>query len=259
MIGAQPIAGDDAPEIVLNQNARVFFPGATLGSPIELLVDGARHRFRMIGVVQEFGPAAAYVSQAVMGSLLPGSNGFLVAFQAGAGRTGAELQAACETALRSLGARVSQGLPEEEFSTALGEHTRMLIIALLLMAVVMGCVGLVGLAASMSASIVERTRETGVLRAIGAGPGKIAAILVSEAEVTAFLSLIIAFVLSLPLTRVLGVIFGQMSFRLPVDFVISATGLGVWIAGCLLGAGLSSLGTVRTTIALPLPRALAWE
>jgi putative ABC transport system permease protein len=250
------------PPLLLNQNARALFASASVGKPIELSIGGSRRRFALAGVVREFAPAAAYLREGDMAPLMGGSNAFLIAYAPASARpagSGAGIGRACEEALRKVGATISLGLPEEEFSTALGEHTQILIFALLMMAVLMGLVGLLGLSASLGATVLERTRETGVLRSIGAGRREISALIVLEAELTAALSLGIALALSFPLSYALGRILGQLSFRLPLDFVVSLPGLAIWMAACLIGAGLSCAGAVRSTLALPLPRALAWE
>ena len=256
LIKGKALEQGEAGGVLLNQNAMAFFPKASVGDLLELSFGHGSRQFRLVGVVREFAPPAAYIRQDEMAGFFPGSNAFLI--KAG-GKYNAAMYLAAESAVKSVGGVINMGLPEEEYSTAIGEHAQILISALLLMAVLMGVVGLLGLAASLGATILERTRETGVLRSIGAGSRDISLLILLEAELTVAISLGIAIVLALPLSTVLGRVLGQLAFRLPLDFVLSGTGLAIWILGALTGACLSCAGIISRTLGLPLPRALAWE
>ncbi len=252
-------AAGDAPAILLNQNALALIPGKRPGDEVVLIISGASRPFRLAGVVREFAPASAYVREADMAPLLKGSNAFIVAYDPAYPGARTEISRACEQAVRSVGGTVAMGLPEDEYSTAIGEHAEVLISALLLMSILMGLTGLLGLSASLGASVLERTRETGVLRGIGAGGRAIASIIILEAELTAVFSMGISVILSFPLSWALGKVFGQLAFRLPLDFIVSGPGLVYWIALSLIGAGLSCAGIAARTLRRPLPEALAWE
>ncbi len=83
-----------------------------------------------------------------------------------------------------------------------------IITLLATMAVVIALVGSIALSGVLSLSVIERTREIGVMRAIGASSGSIAGIFIGEGLLLGLLSWVIALPLSLPagqlMTQALG-------------------------------------------------------
>jgi putative ABC transport system permease protein len=69
-------------------------------------------------------------------------------------------------------------------------------------------IGAMGLASSLGLSVLERTRELGVLRAIGARHGQIAALVAGEGLVIALLAWLLALPVSVPMSIALGEAFG---------------------------------------------------
>ncbi len=76
-----------------------------------------------------------------------------------------------------------------------------IIVLLGIMAVLMAAVGSVGLSGVLSLSVLERRREIGVMRAIGASSGKIAWLFIGEGLMVGLLSWLLAVPLSLPLAN----------------------------------------------------------
>ena len=64
-------------------------------------------------------------------------------------------------------------------------------------------VGGLGLMGTMSINVLERTREIGVMRAIGASNGDIQSIVIIEGMVVGMISWIVAILLSFPITSIL--------------------------------------------------------
>jgi putative ABC transport system permease protein len=112
---------------------------------------------------------------------------------------------------------------------------------LLVLAVVMGTVGGIGLMGSLSISVVERTREIGVLRAIGAETPTIVGMFVMEGVLQGFLSWLLAVPLALltawPLARLLGLVMVETA----LDFAFSYTAVFAWLGITLLIGALASI------------------
>jgi putative ABC transport system permease protein len=110
------------------------------------------------------------------------------------------------------------------------DHLLMVAGFLLIMSQLIIVVGGLGLASTMSLSVLERTREIGVLRAIGASHTAILTMVQVEGLVIGVLSWVIAIPLSLPMSVILGRAFGKVMFPVPVSFVPEISGVGLWLA-----------------------------
>jgi putative ABC transport system permease protein len=83
----------------------------------------------------------------------------------------------------------------------------------------------------LSMSVIERTREFGVLRAVGATPGDISWLVTAEAVAMGLIGLVLAIPLSVGISLLLGRIVGLTAFQIPLPLSFSGGGL----ISCLLG------------------------
>jgi putative ABC transport system permease protein len=136
-------------------------------------------------------------------------------------------------------------------------QTNVFVYFMLGMAVLIAIVGGLGLMGTMSINVLERTREIGVMRAIGASSWTIQSIVIAEGVVIGLVSWIISIALAIPLTNVLTFGVGMAILTAPLPVVYSISGLFVWLFGTLLlaaiasalPAGRASRLTVRDTLA----------
>jgi putative ABC transport system permease protein len=119
-------------------------------------------------------------------------------------------------------------------------QTDVLIYNMLVMAGLIAVVGGLGLTSTMSLNVMERTREIGVMRAIGASDGDIQKIVIIEGLVIGLLSWALGVVFSIPITYVLDYGVGVSIFQSPLEAVFSWTGSLVWLLGISLLAVLAS-------------------
>jgi putative ABC transport system permease protein len=78
-----------------------------------------------------------------------------------------------------------------------------IVLLLAVMAIVIGVVGGIALSGALSLSVMERSREIGVMRAIGASSGKVSRLFIGEGLILGWLSWLLAVPLSIPLAQVL--------------------------------------------------------
>jgi putative ABC transport system permease protein len=130
---------------------------------------------------------------------------------------------------------------------------------MLSMAILAAVVGSVGLASTMSINVVERTREIGVMRAIGATSGKILSIVVIEGVMVGVLSWLIAVPFSYPGARAFSNLIGNTIFELPLDFNFSLFGLVSWLAIIVVLSALASVWPAIRATQISVRESLAYE
>jgi len=130
---------------------------------------------------------------------------------------------------------------------------------MLVMAVLAAVVGSVGLMSTMSINVVERRREIGVMRAIGATSVAIAGIFVVEGVLVGVLSWLIAVPLSYPCSIVFNNLVSNELFQIPLDFYFSIGGLALWLIIVLVLSAVASLWPALSATQVSVRESLAYE
>src|SRR5262249_56462220 len=94
----------------------------------------------------------------------------------------------------------------------------LIVTFLLVMAILLAVVGGLGLTGMLSINVLERSREIGVLRAIGAGPGDLVRLVTVEGLTVAVLRWPVSVPLALPVGRVLSSAVGRLFLGAPLDY-----------------------------------------
>ncbi len=253
----------DTNSVVLNQNAKALFPDTEVGDEIRLLIEGQVVSFRLVGVIKQvLSPSTAFVSPvayaAATGEELQFSNAVRVVLQEHNEESMAVVTRDIERALAAEGINVKAAISEALLGEAISGHVYIFIFALILISTVMAVVGALGLTSSMGTSVVERTREFGVMRAIGAKSSTILRNIISEGVFIGLMSWVIALPLSLPISFGIDYFIGSMSFRAPLPLVISPAGLVIWLAVILIGSIAASAWPARQAAQLTVRETLAY-
>ncbi len=129
---------------------------------------------------------------------------------------------------------------------------------LLMLALIVAIVGGLGLMGSLSISVVERTREIGVMRAIGARSNTIINMFLLEGLaqgiVSWILSVPIAFVIAQPISRQLG----QVMLKMDLDFYYNWMAALTWLGAVVVLAILASLWPARTATKISVRQSLSY-
>jgi putative ABC transport system permease protein len=115
-----------------------------------------------------------------------------------------------------------------EATAAILASFSMVTTLLAVMAVVIGAVGSIALSGALSLNVLERTREIGVMRAIGASSGAIARLFIGEGLILGWLSWAIAVPLSIPAGRLMTQAVG-VPYGMNLVYIYKLTGPVYWL------------------------------
>jgi len=135
----------------------------------------------------------------------------------------------------------------------------MLIYFLLVMAILIAIVGGLGLMGTMSINVLERTREIGVMRAIGASNGNIQSIVIVEGMVIGILSWAISILVAIPITYILCYGVGLALMTVPMKAAYGVSGIIAWLIFTLALGSLASALPARRASKLTVRDTLAYE
>ncbi len=122
---------------------------------------------------------------------------------------------------------------------AFDQHMLMIYVFLLVVSGVLAAVGGLGLMTATSLNVLDRRREIGVLRAVGASPAAIGGIVMIEAAFVAGLSWVLAVAAAWPITAAIGRLLTGTLFRRRFDVAFSMPGIAAWLA-IAIGLALAS-------------------
>jgi putative ABC transport system permease protein len=146
-------------------------------------------------------------------------------------------------------------LIQEENSRAID----VLVVFLLIMALLTAFVGSIGLTGTMGMNVLERTREIGVMRAIGAVDNEIVKSVIIEAMMIGLITWFLAIGLSFPISDVLLNIISESMMGSAMDLTFAPEGVVIWLGVVILLSVVASIIPARNAARLTINEVLAYE
>lgn len=119
-------------------------------------------------------------------------------------------------------------------------------------------IGVIGLSSTVSANVADRTREFGVMHALGAAPGIVRRIVRLEAALLFISGILVGIVPALVTTRILGDGLGTLFLAAPLPYRISLPALGIWLALALLAGLLATDAAASRAAGINVREALSY-
>ncbi len=166
---------------------------------------------------------------------------------------------ALEKAFGGQGLQTAMVQVNEDWLAQQRSSFNVIIYFLLVMAALIALVGVLGLTGMMSMNVLERTREIGVLRAVGASNGAVLGMVIAEGTTVGLVSWLLALALSFPLTSIMDSAIGTVMFKRPFPYVIGWQGWVIWLAGVLVLSALASALPAGRAVRLTVRDVLAYE
>ncbi len=133
-----------------------------------------------------------------------------------------------------------------------------IITLLAIMSIVIGLMGSIALSGALSLNVLERRREIGMMRAIGAPSGAIARLFIGEGLILGWLSWVISLPLSIPAGRLMT---DGLSAVFPIDIVFKYTPAGAlyWLGIITVLSVVASLLPARGAMRISVRESLAYQ
>jgi putative ABC transport system permease protein len=255
----------DQNALVISTQTILDHPEWSIGDTVQLRINGREAPFVIVGKVtfvrQQEGSSIAFSSYAHISRLL-GETGRASVYRVMtessdpdfADRTGALIS---DALTRRGYTPTIITLASGQRSVAAGADG--ITVGLMIMALLTVAVGSIGLTSTMGMNVLERTREIGVMRAIGASSGIIRRLVVTEGVMVGILSWLIALGLSFPLSHLICAGVGMALLTRPLDYVFNWEGVVIWLGLVTVISALASLWPAANAARLTVWDALAYE
>jgi putative ABC transport system permease protein len=252
---------DDTDALVLPSSIRQSLPDVKVGDTVQLSLGDRPTTWRVIGIAGGMGGSCPCVTEK--------------GFEGASGRQDQANVVRIVTDQQDKDARVAIGQAAAQALTEAGinhqeprtidavvatteGHSIILVGVILLIASTIGIVGLIGLGSTMSTNVIERTREFGVMKAIGASASRIRRMVVFEGVFIAVISCVVAVLPVVALTWAMGAGLGSLFLGTPIPFAVSTQGIVIWILVVIAGAALATLAPASQASRLTVREALAY-
>ena len=253
---------DDAPDgIVIGSALLKENPGWKVGQSIPLLVEGRAVNATIAGIVDSGPESIGYITPQQQARWQGDSLASLLAVRARERSHSAQLDLVnrLRTTLESRGFAPGGSSLLSEARQGIEDHLLMVVSFLGMMGWVMIVVGGMGLASTMSVAVLERRREIGVLRAIGARGRAILGMVQLEGLAMALLGWLLSLPLSVPVSVVLGEAFSRVMFAVPTSLAPEPAGALRWLALVSVVSVVACAWPARQAMRMPVASALQYE
>lgn len=253
----------DANAVVLDTLARRDYPDLKVGDEVILKIRGRERSWQVVGLTQAANVTPmAFVRYETLSRML-GQTGrsdyVMIVTDQHDGAYQTEMSHIIEDHLAQAGYRVAIVAPAELDKQNLEGVFYIVMALLVIVAIVLAAVGGLGLMGTMSINVLERTREIGVMRAIGAATSAILKIVLFEGIFIGTLSWLGGALIALPLSKLISDTVGQLLFSSPLDYAFSIGGVLGWLVFVTILAVIASLLPALNAARLTVREVLAYE
>ncbi len=267
LVDGRWIQPGDRNAIALSELFLEKFPDLDVGDTIRLRVNGKETDWVVVGFFQMGGKVSgysAYTSYEYLSELVH-QTGRAMGYRVVSQQTDMTLEQqnalgkAIETHLGQSGIQVIDISTGKSLTQKASDGFTILTAILLFLALLTAMVGSIGLAGTMSLNVMERTREIGILRAIGATDLSLMRMVLVEGALIGIISWLMASAAAFPISEIMSDSITLALFGSPANFAFTPTGFIVWLVIVLILAVLASVLPARSATRLTIREVLSYE
>jgi putative ABC transport system permease protein len=256
---------EDDNAIVLNTEVIKSEPDIDVGDEIVLRIEGREITWHVIGIYQGLsilglsGHANYDYFSRVVHRIPDQAAAIAVATERHDGASQSSITKDLEEHFKDAGIRLSGIYTSSQMRDQIGQLFDIITILMSAMAMLVAAVGGLGLMGTMSINVLERTREIGVMRAIGASNGAVRQIIVAEGVLIGVLSWLLGALIALPLGRLFSDAIGIGFLGSPLRYTFSVQGTLFCLVGVVIIAAVASFLPAWNASRLTVREVLAYE
>jgi putative ABC transport system permease protein len=256
------LVDNDKNEIVVNHLFFEYNPEYKLNDDIILKIKGKKYNFKIVGMAVRPDPSAIFINYDYLVSITDDKNlvsNILVDTPIDIFKDQLNVMKNIEKYFFDNDIFISSSMMVKEFVKILEDHFLIIVSLLMMMSFFIVIVGGLGLITTMSIQVIERTREIGILKAIGASNHSIIKTILIEGFVIGIISWIIAIIFSVPASMLIGYILGMTFFELPLFIAVNPLSIFIWLGIILSFSTISSFIPAFKAVKLQVRDTLGYE
>lgn len=257
----EPYTNDNRYDIVVTREVMEREPSIQVGRPIMLRQGGEEEMFRVVGMV-EGGDQFAYGHYETVSKFAGAPdeiNSIILRTTDNSEETHNRVASEVADYFDLRDYEIASSSTGNTFRRDLGAAFDIFAFTLLGVSLLIAIVAGLGLAGTMSLNVLERTREIGVLRSIGAATNTIRVMYVTEGFLVGLLSFVLAVPFVPLVTVILNEFLGQISAQRSLPYATSATGIAIWFGLVTMVSILSSVSPAQRASQISIREALSYE
>jgi putative ABC transport system permease protein len=266
LLSGRWLQAGDTRQVVINDDFLEREPNTKVGDSITLKAGNTERTYEVAGILSKHlsGPRV-YMSydtfakltgrQNQADSIRVRSSADQIGDSATQDKIGTELEQRFKDAGLSNSLSQTRHNSNEMFTSAFD----IILVVLIVMAGLLAIVGALSLTGTMGMNVLERTREIGVLRAVGAANSAVRKVVVVEGIVVGIMSWVLATLFSAPVGRLLAGAVVESVLKAQTNFQYSVLGVIIWLAIIVVIGVLSSLGPAQNAVRLSVREVLDYE
>jgi putative ABC transport system permease protein len=258
------IRENDDRKLAISEGVLHFYPALKVGDFLRIKVKGREEDWQVIGIFKFVGREGIlayapfeYISQ--LNNLANRSSSYRIVTAQHNRNFQDQMAENLDHAFRENGFKVRQAQAGAASLDTAVDSLDTLVIFLLIMAILTAIVGAMGLTGTMGMNVLERTREIGIMRAIGADDHAVMRTVIAEGIVIGMISFGLAVILSIPFTYLLSTIVSLAVFQSPIQVVFTFLGYAIWLGLVLVLSAIASILPARNAARLTIREVLAYE
>ena len=236
-------------------------PDLKVGQDVILKINDRNYPFHIVGEAMT-GGNTAYSNYDTLANLLHNktkASTVLITMDKSIGMTSADFKTRLDSQLKTDGYLIASIQTTVEVRGNTETNFGSVLILLVLMALILAVVGGLSLMGTMSINVIERTREIGVMRAIGSSNGSILTVFMTEGVGIGLMSCLFSIPASFPITSTVASAIGVLATGTPWAGAFTNTGVFVWIVLVIILSLLANYFPARRASRLTVREVLAYE